>query len=473
MKRGFILLLAALPLAACVGAGNPHVANTRLPAAFEAPIGVAEPAAALDRWWTLYGDAELEKLVDQALINAPDARTAASRLEEAQATRKANLRLAYPTGQLGLSASHSDSNVLAGDLLNFPGFSNSGGSDSFGANFNVSWEIDMFGRVRQGRWLIESTYQATRFDIEASRAALAASVADSLFGIRGLALQLADARETARIRAELADIAQRRVEHGLSAGSDLDRTASDLAQANAVVVQQEADLQAARRQLLVLIGQGTAPIATLPAVAVAPRPAPAPPATLPGDLLQRRPDVREGEQRLRAAMSQNKIDRLALFPTFTIRPGLGLQRSDQPSLSSTTFNWSLGAGLTVPVLDRGRLKKLADVSDARAEQAAIAYEKTVQTAYSEAESAMVQLAADENRVALLTAGEVRARSAYEAARKRYAAGLEDLTATLSAEQSWRAARTNLIGAQVQALRRSVQTFKALGGGWTPPPGGAA
>jgi outer membrane protein TolC len=194
---------------------------------------------------------------------------------------------------------------------------------------------------------------------------------------------------------------------------------------------------------------------------------------VPGELLQRRPDVREAEMRLAAAISQYKIDQLELFPKFTLRPGLGLQRTDQPSFTSTTAQWTLGVGMSVPVLDRPRLKQLAKVSGARAEEAVIAYEKTVQTAYAEAENAMVSLAADQNRVAILSAGEAQARSAYQASRARYAAGLEDLNATLSNEQAWRAARSALTAAQVQALRRSVQTFKALGGGWTPPPGGAA
>ena len=97
--------------------------------------------------------------------------------------------------------------------------------------------------------------------------------------------------------------------------------------------------------------------------------------------------------------------------------------------------------------------------------AVIAYEKTVQTAFQESESALVSLDADRRRVALLTAGEVRARAAYEATRTGYARGLTDLSTTLHAEQSWRAIRAQLTAAQVQALRRSVQATKAIGGGW--------
>ena len=104
--------------------------------------------------------------------------------------------------------------------------------------------------------------------------------------------------------------------------------------------------------------------------------------------------------------------------------------------------------------------------NARAEQAVINYERVVQTAYGEAENALVQLAADRRRVDLLTAGEARAERAYEAGRVGYGAGVTDLQTALSAEQSWRAVRSQLTAAQVQAQRRAVQAYKALGGGWS-------
>jgi NodT family efflux transporter outer membrane factor (OMF) lipoprotein len=471
MKQALIVLLAALPLAACAGGGPVRSPDTRVPTSFEAPAGVTRPAQALDRWWTLYDDAELQRLVERALVNAPDAKTAEARLREARAMRNANLRLAYPTGNLTGSANDQYSRVIAGDLLNFPGFSNSGSSQSYNLNFDVSWELDLFGRVREGRRLIEADYAATLFNIEGTQASLAASVADTLFAARGLAIQLDDSRESLRIREEINRVVQERARRGLAPSSDAQRTASDLANAQAQVVGGEADLTAVRRQLLVLIGDGVQPLATLPIEAAAAIP-PAPPATVPGDLLRRRPDVREAEARLAAALSQHRLDKLALFPTFTLRPGIGLSRIDQPSFSSTTADWSIGVNASVPVLNRARLKQLAKVSGAQAEEAVIAFEKTVQTAYGEAEVDLVQLAADRNRATILAEGESQARGAFDAAARGYRLGLTDLSTLLQVEQSWRLARAAYTAAQVQALRRSVQTFKALGGGWTPPEGSA-
>ncbi len=207
--------------------------------------------------------------------------------------------------------------------------------------------------------------------------------------------------------------------------------------------------------------------------------APATPSALPGDLLARRPDVREAEAHLRSEAGTAKLRHLAIYPTFTLLPQLGLSRTVQPSVSyNPTTNaltpfqqttslgfWTWGGNVTVPVFDIPRLLFDAQAEDARTRQAAIAYEKSVQTAYGEAENALVNLDAGKRAAAILAAGEVRARSASEAARTRYAMGLDDLNTALSAEQAWRATHAALTSERVQALRRAVAAYKALGGGW--------
>jgi outer membrane protein TolC len=203
---------------------------------------------------------------------------------------------------------------------------------------------------------------------------------------------------------------------------------------------------------------------------------------VPGEILERRPDVREAEERLAVAIAQLKVDRRSLFPKFTLKPGVGLTRTEQESfvgfdatsgdplfgpVTSLIADWSIGLGVNVPVLDRPRLLAVARASDARAEQAVIAYEAAVQRAYGEADSALLQLAADRNRMEYLQAAEADAQAAFEAARVRYQAGLDDQISLLSAEQAWRAARQQTTAARTQAMRRAVQVFKALGGGWSP------
>ena len=328
----------------------------------------------------------------------------------------------------------------------------------------MSWELDLFGRFFAVRRAAQGDTAAARFAYEGARASLAANVADAYFQARGLAIQLADARESARIQRSLYDLVERRVQAGLTARLESDRVAGELAQADGQVESLEAELQAQQRTLLVLVGRGTAPLDDVSSPPLSALPPPVP-AAIPGELLARRPDVREAEARVRSAAGRLTYAQLAFFPTFSLTPGLGISRSEQPGYSATTQNWSIGASVVQPVLNIPQLMLDLKAQDARTEQAVIAYEKVVQTAYAEAESALTRLSADRRRVDLLADGEARAERAYTSARLGYDAGLTDLNTALSAEQVWRATRAQLTSAQVQAQRRAVQAYKALGGGW--------
>ncbi len=216
-----------------------------------------------------------------------------------------------------------------------------------------------------------------------------------------------------------------------------------------------------------LIGRGSDPLASLPIEAGA-GPAPLPPASTPGDILARRPDVREAEARLQGALGRLTYDKLALFPTFTLKPGVSISKSTG-GFELTQWAWTLAAGAAVPVLDRPRLLAAARGSGARTEQAVVAYEKAVQTAYAEAENALNTVASDRTRVDRLEEAEAQARFAFNAADIGYKAGLTDLNTLLDAERRWRTARSQASGIRNQALVDASAAFKALGGGWTPDP----
>jgi NodT family efflux transporter outer membrane factor (OMF) lipoprotein len=453
----------ALAVAACA---SPRAPDLSLPQAYEASVGVPG-AAPLDQWWVAFDEPELTALVEQALAANTDVRTAAARLEEIRALRNSAIFSLLPQGDAAGSARRTETEQLSGTQVNIPGFSTSGTSEAYSANFNVSWELDLFGRSFAAARAANADVAAQRFAYEGARAAVAAQVADSWFQARGLAIQLADAQETARIQRALYDLAGKRVQAGLSASSDPDRIAGDLAQAEAQVAALEAELQAQRRALLILTGRAAQPTASVAAAPPAVGVLPAVPASIPSELLARRPDVREAQTRVRSAAARQDIAERAFLPTFNLTPGVGWQRQDQPGFESESWNWSIGGTVTQPILSIPR--RLADLKaeNARAEQAVINYERVVQTAFGEAESALVRLEADRRRVALLADGAERAARAYEAARLGYARGLTDLQTALSAEQSWRATRTQLTSAQVQALRRTVQAYRALGGGWNP------
>lgn len=464
--------MAAVILSACASAREPQVS---LPQVYEAPASLAASATEFDAWWTAFGDPQLSDLIEQALRASPDARTAAARLQEARATASQALTALLPKGSLEGRGAKTHTEQLSGTVINIPGFSTSGDSESYSADFNVSWELDLFGRLRAGRRAARGDVAAARFAYEGARASLAANVADAYFQARGLAIQLDDARETVRIRRGLQDLAERHAQRGLAATADADRIAGDLAQAEAQAAALEAELQAARRILLVLVGRGAEPTANLAVVADL-GPIPPVPATLPSELLARRPDVREAEARIASAAGRLDVAERAFFPTFTLTPGMGWARNVQPEFSSISRYWTLGGAVSQPILNIPRLMLELRAQSARTEQAVLAYEKAVQTAFGDAENTLARLGADRRGVSVLQAGERRAARAYEAARIRYAAGLDGLEQALAAEQAWRATRSQLASAQVQGLRRAVQAYKALGGGWPSdalPPGARA
>jgi NodT family efflux transporter outer membrane factor (OMF) lipoprotein len=467
---------AALALAACAsGARKPDLT---LPQAYEAPAGTQDLSVQqLDRWWTIFGDDELNQLEAQALSGGPDYKTEIARLREAGAVEKSGIWQTYPTGDITGGASREITKPIGGapsSLIPIGGV-----TETLHADFKPSWEIDFLGALNQDRKAVRADFAATRFDVEAAHATLVADVADQYFVARGLAIQIEDAKEQLDIETQLLNTAETKLKYGLGPRSDADHIAGDLAGAKSNMDGLQAEEHVSQRTLLILVGRGAEPVENLPLVADVPDPPPLPKA-VPGELLKRRPDVREADEKMRASAIRTALAKDELFPNLTFVPALGLARDVAPGVglisliplilapqqqTTTTHYWSLGANLDQPVLDIPRLLQDAKAQGARTEEAVIAYEQVVKQAYGDAENALVQLASDERRVTILTDGEARARRAYDDGLFRYKLGIDDVTSVLAAEQTWRTDRTLLTSERVQALRRAVTTYKSLGGGW--------
>ncbi len=448
------------------------------------------PSQNLDHWWRLYNDPQLTTLVEQALADSPDARDAASKLEQARAVRSSALSAYNPQGALSGSATHeqigllesetafgkalSGSTALEGGLgstgasasLGGGGLTTLGASDTRQGAFSVTWELDLFGRRDSARKSANADLRTAVFTAAATRWSLSADVADSLFQARGLALQLVEAQDTLRDEQQLLDIAKAKVAHGLAPASDQSQTESDVLTAQAQAESLTAQLTAARRSLLLLVGRGIDPLASLPIPADVGTPPPMP-AAVPGELLVRRPDVQEAHERVLSASGKLSLDEKAFLPTIDLQPGVGLLQETASAASRLSF-WSLGVSGSQPVLDIPRLMAQTRAQKAVGEQAVIAYEKAVQTAYGDAENAFVYFASDGRRLDLLKGAEQAADRAYQAKLTGYQRGLNDLQSTLTAEAAWREARIARASAETTLMQRSVQVFKALGGGWAPP-----
>lgn len=454
-SRPFVAVTIALLAAGCATGLQPRAPQIAMPVRYDAAARSRLPAAALDTWWQLFGDSQLTALVERALRNGLDARLAFSRLEEARAIRGQALSSVAPQGRLQDSAEVTQTENLDGED---PGLMRSAA-----VALPVDWEIDLFGRRAATRKAADADLAAARFDYEAARAALVAQVAQTLFQARDLAAQLEDAHASLRIQRDLLGLLNRQLERGLTARSQADRVAGDVARVEAQVLALQSELAAAKRSLLVLVGDGLAPIESV-AIASDMREAPAIPHAVPADLIVRRPDIREAQERIENAAGNVRLAELEFFPHLTFQPSVGLSLQRGSEEVSTGF-WSLGAGVSVPVLDRAKLLSALDIQSARGQQAVIGYEQAVQNAFAEADQALTRLVADRQRIEVLIDGERRARRAHEAARIRFSRGLGRLQEVLDAEMAWRATRTSLTTARLDALQRTVQSFKALGGGW--------
>lgn len=465
-----LLLATALLVGACATGAPPRKADVTLPTAFGI-ISTEGKIQTLNHWWTLYNDPQLTSLTARALAQAFSVREALARLETSFAQRSVALSKFGLQGSLQGNAEYrntqdldeSNSSAIPGLPAGLGTGSSAGVTKSASLSFPVSWELDLFGRRGATRRGAEADIDVARFDVEAARAAIAAEVARSLFQARGFMVQRDEARETVRIQRELLRGVTERTKRGLAPSSEADRVAGDVAQAEAQSADLDAALIASRRALLAVIGSGTDPLMSLevtPVLGVVP----IVPAGMPSDLLARRPDVRMATARIRKSASSVRLAELDFSPRLTLNPGIGLS-VQRGSFDTTTSFWSIAAGLTVPILDRQRLHAQLRAEGARAELTVLAYERTVQTAFSEADQSLVRLEADRRRVELLVTGEARARKAYDAALKRYELGFANLQELLDAERAWRATRSALTGAKLDALQRSVQVFQALGGGW--------
>lgn len=423
-----------------------------------APSRDAEP---LDRWWDRFGDPQLVELVDVALAQSTDARTAYFRVLEARAIRNQSQSQRLPTGNLAAGANIAGGEQLQGaDVLN-----QTAGTRTLSGSFTPSWELDVFGRLAAIGREANATYAAAAYDYHATRLALAADVASALFQARGLAVQRRDAGETLRITEELAATSRLGQQRGLIAAVDTARLEGDVATAKAELVRIDTSLRNAKRSLLVLTGRPNDPVDSL---IIEPRldAPPSVPYTLPASLLVRRPDVLAAAVRVQAASAQVKVDRLNLFPQFTLQGSGSISRTSG-LLTGANALWSVAGGLALPILDRPRLIARLRITEAQGQQAVVAYEAAVQAAFRDADNALASVAADTPRLSELERAQERGRFAFDATRRGYRAGLSDLTTLLQAERTWRAARSALTTARTQALGNVVAAFRALGGGWSP------
>jgi multidrug efflux system outer membrane protein len=459
MKRSAALLsmFAVLALAGCTVGPNYKRPPVTAPAQTRGQVSPVEAASFADQpWWNVFHDDALKSLIAEALKNGYDIRLAAWRVEEARANAGIVRSQEFPLiqGQVqagrGQQSQFSPSGRVVGDILQ--------------VNLGVSWELDLWGRIRRSNEAALARYLASEEARRGIYLSLASDVATNYFQLRSLDLQLEIARSSSGTFQETFNLFNQRLQGGVASALETSSAEALLASTAANIPDLERQIAAQENQLAFLLGRNPGPIPRGAALNDQFLPPDIPPG-LPSDLLERRPDLRQAEQGLIAANAGVGIANADFFPRISLTSALGGVAPQVSELVGNGRTWSLGGGLLTPVFQGQRLRDQYRVAVAQWEEARVQYEQSVTNAFNEVSTALIAY----QKLAEVETQRARAVAAYrEAVRlsnERYGAGLSAYLEVLQAEQQLYPAENLLAQARYNRLVTLVRLYRALGGGW--------
>jgi multidrug efflux system outer membrane protein len=424
----------------------------------EAPVPV--------QWWRSYNDPVLDKMVEEALAHNTDLALAIARVDEARAQLGVTRADQVPGVSAGADASRN--RISERSPTFFPGIKPK--YTDLNTSLNASWEIDLWGKYRRATEASRADLLATEFNREAVRLALISEVSRGYFNLRSLDAQVAVTRQTVETRLAALALQRKRFEAGVASELELRQVEAETAAAQALLPSLETQLAQQETALSVLLGRSPrAIVGALPergtAIEALTVP-PAVPAGLPSDLLERRPDLQEAEQRLVAANARIGVAKAAYYPSISLTGLLGVESATLADLfTSAARLWQFSASAAQTVFDAGRTSSQVKSAQARQRQALVQYQSAIQNAFKDTLDALVAqrkaretLEADQARVAAL-------QKALELAQLRYNNGVSSLLDVLDAQRGLLDAQLSQVEAQRAQLAATADLFKALGGGW--------
>lgn len=419
-------------------------------------------------WWDLFDDPALKELIGIALVENRNLKVAAERVEEARARYGYARSFLYPGVTIGGAGGRLKTSE--GSLTHTPEM-DAGGADRdteypiYRASADVSWEIDLFGRIRRTSEAERAVFFATQ---EAQRGvvlALVADVAGSYFELRNLDRQSAIARRTLDSRRAYQQLAKDRFDGGITPEIDYRQAEAEVHRLEGIVADLEQQVLLKENELSVLLGRNPGPVLRGRPVEQQTLP-PAVPAGLPSELLDRRPDIRAAEQILAAATANIGAAKAQLFPRIALTGSYGFASTDFDDLfDSTSRSWNFIGDLSQPIFEGGRNRRRVEISESQQRQALYTYENTLLEAFRETEDALVSYRTIGEQRSAQTGRVEAERKVLELAELRYRGGVADYLEVLDAQRSLFNAEldeTQSIGGHLVAL---VRLYKALGGGW--------
>lgn len=464
MKRLVPFLGAVVVLAGCASAPEHHPPRVE----FDTPEewtagGVNHADSTATEWWTSFGDTSLDTMVEEALVHNLDVLAAAARVNQAAAQAKIVGADLWPQAGANVTAGRARNNII--------GFPTPDGSNiietrssSFGVSLDLSWEIDLWGRIRKGKEAAVADVQASWADLSAIRLSIAAQTTKAWLAVIEAREQVTLGTAIVESFASSADRVRRRYEEGVVSSVDLRLALSALANSRALLELRKQRFDGATRQLEILLGRYPgAQVATnhpLPVVHASV------PGALPSELLTRRPDLLAAERRYAAAESRVSQARRAFFPRITLTGGAGTLSNELEGLTDLDFGvWNIAAGLFQPIFQGGRLKGNLERSHAVSDQALVAYVRSLLNAFGEVELSIVAEHSLVEQQRHLAEAARQSEAARQLAEKQYAAGIIDYITVLETQRQSFTARINLLTIQRERLDARVNLHVALGGGF--------
>ena len=421
------------------------------------------------RWWTAFEDPVLNALLQEALAKNWDIDEAAARLRAAEARAKISKSGLFPQVNAGLNSSYSDSPTAGTSFGAIPGTGATRiQNETYSSSLAFSYELEIWGKLRNDARAGKADAFAYAADLQSVRLAVLAETITSYFDIVDARHQIALATRIIDVLGDRLEQTEDRYRRGLVTSFELYQVRQEFRNIQASLPQRESQLAAIEGQLAVLVGRYSDNMDDLIGKKLAPKLIFEPvPAGLPIDLLNQRPDIYAAGQRLESARYNLSARRAERFPSLSLSANTGSQGGSPSEAFDIFDNWvlNLGANLTAPLFQGGRIRANIEVADAQYAQQTAAYARAVLTAYQEASSAIKRYEEERQRYRFLFSQLDEAKAAADLQSRRFANGVGIYIDYLDALRAQYQVQSALSSAAKDVALSRLAIHRALGGSW--------
>ena len=469
-----VVCYSALSLSGCVMGPDFHPPTPQLASRWaetesEAGHSRAVESAVDPHWWDSFGDKQLSALVLEAQQSNFDLQLAASRLEQSLALRRQIAADTLPS--VGAAADYSRSRNSQRGLNDPSGHNGKQAFNVWNGGIGISWEADLWGRVKRSVEVADASVQMAQEDRHAIQLWVIVQTAQHYIQLRGTQQALLVVQQNLKIAQRSLQLTQLQLQEGVATDLEVSEAGAQVAEIEARMAPlQQRSAQLINSLSLLLAREPRALQQQLSLPASVPAYAANVPVGLPSELAQRRPDIRRAEAQLHGATASIGVAKADFYPRITLSGNLGFQAMQLSDLGSWgSRNFAFGPGLSVPLFEGGRLQGALQLQEGRQQEAAIGYQKTVLRAWQEVDDAMVAYQASQRRRDSLEQAVAHNQRALDSVHQQYAQGTVDFLNVLTVQNALLANEAALVDSTAAVSLSLVDLYAALGGGWQALP----